>query len=47
MVDEAANKAKSDPELPLQELYNAIFVDPPADMTVRGCDVTIVEKTTS
>ena len=47
MVDEAANKAKADPELPLEDLYNAIYIDPPADMEVRGCDTTIYAKTTS
>ncbi|KAK3585566.1 hypothetical protein CHS0354_022976 [Potamilus streckersoni] len=44
-VDEAAEKAKSDPELPLEELYNHIIVDPPSDMRVRGCDVTISAPT--
>ncbi|KAH3736704.1 hypothetical protein DPMN_043277 [Dreissena polymorpha] len=46
-VDEAAAKAQADPELPLEELYNAIIIDPPADMRVRGCDVSILAKTTA
>jgi len=45
MVDEAANRAKTDPELPLQELYNSVIVDPPEDMRIRGCDFSILEKT--
>ncbi|XP_052810320.1 probable pyruvate dehydrogenase E1 component subunit alpha, mitochondrial isoform X2 [Mya arenaria] len=44
-VDEAATKAKSDAELPVEELYNSVMVDPPADMRIRGCDVTIQAKT--
>lgn len=44
-VDEAASKAKTDPELPLEELYNSIMVDPPADMRIRGCDDSILVKT--
>lgn len=44
-VDEAASKAKTDPELPLEELYNSIMVEPPADMRVRGCDDSILVKT--
>ncbi|KAL4232653.1 Pyruvate dehydrogenase E1 component subunit alpha [Mactra antiquata] len=46
-VDEAASKAKADPELPLEELYNAIIVDPPSDMRIRGCDLSIQAKTTA
>ncbi|WAR07517.1 ODPA-like protein [Mya arenaria] len=38
-------KAKSDAELPVEELYNSVMVDPPADMRIRGCDVTIQAKT--
>ena len=41
MVDGAAEKAKTDPELPLEELYTNIYVQPPSDMKVRGCDPTI------
>ena len=41
LVDEAADKAKTDPEIPLEELYNHIVIDPPSDMKVRGCDPTI------
>lgn len=41
MVDKAAEKAKTDPELPLEELYTNIYVQPPSDMKVRGCDPTI------
>jgi hypothetical protein len=46
-VDEAASKAKTDSELPLEELYNSILVDPPSDMLVRGCDDSIWAKTTA
>lgn len=44
-VNEAAARAKSDPELPLEELYTYIYVDPPKDMKVRGCDDTIWAST--
>jgi len=44
-VDEAAEVAKTDPELPLEELYTYIMVDPPKDMQVRGCDPTIYAPT--
>ncbi|XP_052263804.1 probable pyruvate dehydrogenase E1 component subunit alpha, mitochondrial [Dreissena polymorpha] len=46
-VDEAAAKAQADPELPLEELYKAIIKDPPADMRVRGCELSIQAKTTA
>jgi len=40
-INAAAEIAKSDAELPLEELYTHIYVDPPKDMLVRGCDDTI------
>ncbi|KAK3097048.1 hypothetical protein FSP39_005873 [Pinctada imbricata] len=40
-VDEAAERAKTDPEIPLKELYNQIYYQPPKDYHVRGCDITI------
>jgi len=40
-VLEAGERAKVDPELPVEELYNHIIVDPPQDMRVRGCDDSI------
>nr|KAG5711111.1 hypothetical protein BaRGS_004755 [Batillaria attramentaria] len=40
-VEEAAERAKTDPELPLEELYTHIYTQPPADMRIRGCDPTI------
>ena len=45
VVDEASEKAKTDPELPVEELYNSIFIDPPSDLKVRGCDATIKAST--
>ncbi|XP_005102325.1 probable pyruvate dehydrogenase E1 component subunit alpha, mitochondrial [Aplysia californica] len=44
-VGEAAELAKTDPELPLNELYTHIYVDPPKDMKVRGCDDSIWSDT--
>jgi len=44
-VNEAAARAKSDPELPAEELYTYIYVDPAKDMQVRGCDDTIWAST--
>jgi pyruvate dehydrogenase E1 component alpha subunit len=44
-VDTAAEKAKTDPELPIEELYNHIIVDPPKDMKIRGCDPTVWSST--
>nr|KAG5705270.1 hypothetical protein BaRGS_010721 [Batillaria attramentaria] len=41
-VNEAAEKAKTDPELPLSELYTHIYHQPEPDMKVRGCDITVV-----
>lgn len=40
-VADAAELAKTDPELPLEELYNSILAEPPKEMQVRGCDDTI------
>lgn len=45
VVDEASEKAKTDPELPVEELYNSLFIDPPSDLKVRGCDATIKAST--
>lgn len=45
-VEEAAEKAKSDPELSLENMYNDIYVNPPADYTVRGCDISIQHSST-
>lgn len=44
-VAEAAELAKTDPELALEELYTHIYVDPPKDMKVRGCDDSIWAST--
>ncbi|XP_071112616.1 pyruvate dehydrogenase E1 component subunit alpha, mitochondrial-like [Haliotis cracherodii] len=44
-VETAAEKAKTDQELPLEELYNNIYVDPPQGMKIRGCDPTIMAST--
>ena len=37
-VDEAAQKAKVDPELPLSELYTNIYSQNPENFEIRGCD---------
>lgn len=37
-VEEAAETAKSDTELGVDQLYNQIYHNPPADYNVRGCD---------
>lgn len=44
-VEEAAEKAKIDPELPLEDLYNDIYIEPPGNLKVRGCDPTIFVET--
>jgi len=44
-VAEAGEKAKTDPELAVEELYTNILVDPPKDMLVRGCDDSIFAAT--
>ena len=41
MVDDASDKAKTDPELPVEELYNSVFIDPPSELRIRGCDYTL------
>ncbi|KAK6187830.1 hypothetical protein SNE40_005767 [Patella caerulea] len=41
-VDEATEVAKTDRELPLEELYNKIYSNPEPDYQVRGCDPTIM-----
>uniref|UniRef100_K1Q4Q8 pyruvate dehydrogenase (acetyl-transferring) n=1 Tax=Magallana gigas TaxID=29159 RepID=K1Q4Q8_MAGGI len=40
-IDKAADQAKKDPEIPLGELYNNIYIHPDPDYTVRGCDPSI------
>ncbi|RUS92032.1 hypothetical protein EGW08_000245 [Elysia chlorotica] len=40
-VAAAAEAAKTDPELPLEELYTYIYKNPPANTRVRGCDDTV------
>lgn len=45
VVEEAAERAKTDPELPIDELYNNIYIQPPPDMKIRGCDPTIMAST--
>ena len=44
-VDEASERAKTDPELPVEELYSSLFIDPPSDLKIRGCDATIRAST--
>ncbi|XP_067675510.1 pyruvate dehydrogenase E1 component subunit alpha, mitochondrial-like [Haliotis asinina] len=44
-VEAAAEKAKTDQELPLEELYNNIYVSPIEGVKVRGCDPTIMANT--
>ncbi|KAL8591281.1 Pyruvate dehydrogenase E1 component subunit alpha, somatic form, mitochondrial [Nucella lapillus] len=44
-VEAAAEKAKMDPELPLEELYNNIYIEPPPHFKVRGCDPSIMAET--
>ncbi|CAL1538020.1 unnamed protein product [Lymnaea stagnalis] len=44
-VGDAAELAKTDPELPLEELYSHIYMNPPQDMKVRGCDDTVFAST--
>ncbi|XP_041352268.1 probable pyruvate dehydrogenase E1 component subunit alpha, mitochondrial [Gigantopelta aegis] len=41
-VEEAAQLAKTDSELPLDELYTHIHSQPTPDFKVRGCDPTIL-----
>jgi len=41
VVNAAGGAAKTDPELPVEDLYTHIFVDPPSDMKIRGCDDSI------
>ena len=40
-IADAAERAKTDPEIPLNELYNKIYYQPPPDYSVRGCDITL------
>ena len=40
-VDEASERAKTDPELPLEEMYNSVYIDPPSNLKIRGCDSTL------
>ncbi|XP_067674459.1 pyruvate dehydrogenase E1 component subunit alpha, mitochondrial-like [Haliotis asinina] len=44
-VEAATEKAKTDQELPLEELYNNIYVSPIEGVKVRGCDPTIMANT--
>ncbi|KAL8600176.1 hypothetical protein ACOMHN_060128 [Nucella lapillus] len=44
-VEVATEKAKTDPELPLADLYNHIYSEPPSGMKVRGCDISIMADT--
>jgi hypothetical protein len=37
-IEKAAEKAKSDPEIALDEMYNNIYINPDSAFTVRGCD---------
>ncbi|XP_048771209.2 pyruvate dehydrogenase E1 component subunit alpha, mitochondrial-like [Ostrea edulis] len=37
-IEKAAEKAKSDPEIALDELYNNVYISPDSTFTVRGCD---------
>lgn len=37
-VDVAVTAAKSDPELPIEELYTDVYKNPPSGMKIRGCD---------
>ncbi|GAB1600261.1 pyruvate dehydrogenase E1 component subunit alpha, mitochondrial-like [Argonauta hians] len=37
-VDVAVTAAKSDPELPTEELYTHVYKNPPNGMKIRGCD---------
>ncbi|XP_025097559.1 pyruvate dehydrogenase E1 component subunit alpha, mitochondrial-like [Pomacea canaliculata] len=41
-VEEAAEKAKVDPELPLEDLYSDIYSQPPPNFVVRGSDPTVM-----
>lgn len=37
-VDDAAQRARTDPELPLSELYTNVYSEIPPGMDIRGCD---------
>ena len=37
-IDRASDQAKKDPEIPLTELYNNIYIHPYPNFMVRGCD---------
>ncbi|XP_014781887.1 pyruvate dehydrogenase E1 component subunit alpha, mitochondrial [Octopus bimaculoides] len=37
-VDVAVTAAKSNPELPIEELYTHVYKNPPSGMKIRGCD---------
>lgn len=45
-VDEAVKRAKSDPELPLEELYTHVYKEIPANYEIRGCDAFSFVKAT-
>lgn len=44
-VDDATERAKTDPELPLEELYTHVYTQPPPDFRIRGCDSFIMAPT--
>jgi hypothetical protein len=37
-MSEVEQRALTDPELDIQELYNDVFIHPEPDFKVRGCD---------
>lgn len=37
-VSDVERRALTDPELPVQELYNHVYVNPEPDFKIRGCD---------
>jgi len=43
-IDEAVKIAKSDPEIPVQEMYNNIYSVVPDNYEVRGCDAFTYSK---
>ncbi|KAI8791823.1 pyruvate dehydrogenase E1 component subunit alpha mitochondrial [Biomphalaria glabrata] len=44
-VADAAELAKNDPELPPEELYTHVYMDPPPNFKIRGCDDSILAAT--
>ena len=43
-VDEAVKRAKTDPELPVEELYTHVYKEDPEDFEIRGCDAFTFTK---